>query len=238
MGVLIRHEARFDVVQLIEESKDKWVEEIHQECYRTDQSEIEAQQPQTSLFRWGKYVLSAVANSFRASAFQEKTLEPAGIHRFDTALLDLKPFDSSSGPLLAIAFRDDSIRLFSHVEKTNAYKEIFDLDELFRVHCENVSNILTLVPRLIVAERLESEECDRLWSCRQDNERLDLDGWVKMKDPIEIQSWIGCAEAQAIYVIDKKSKKLHVLESAAQLIYLYLALSDHIRVDFVEGFRF
>lgn len=212
VGVLIRNETLFDLVQLIEEDKDRWIVEIKKEFYRVDQREIGAEYPQTSLFRWGKRVLCAVADSYRASAFQEISLNSAGITRFDTPLVDLKPFESSGGPRLAIAFRDDSIRLFSHEETANVNNEIFELKELFRIQCENVYNILTLVPRLIVAERLENEEIDRLWLCRLDAERLDLEGWVVMKKQIGVQSWIGCAEAQAIYVIDTNSSELRVFE--------------------------
>lgn len=212
VGVLIVHETRFDLLQLIEKENNQWEIEIQIEFYRTERNELQAEVPNISLFRWGKQVLCAVAGSFRTSVFQEISLEPAGIHRFDTALLDLKPFESRGGTRLAIAFRDDSIRLYSYKESAGKKKELFELEELFKVHCENVHIILALVPRLIVAEWIENEDNDRLWSCRLDAERLDLEGWVTIEERNSLQSWIGCAEAQAIYIVDKKSEELRVLE--------------------------
>ena len=195
-GVLIREEARFDLVQLIEKGKDMWEIEVQHEFYRR---EIKAQMLQTILGRFGKLVICAVANSLRISAFHELSLEYAGTQRFNAGLLSLAPLESSNGPLLALAFNDDSIRLFRH----NSKNKIFKLQEMSRVASENVSKILTLVPRLIIAKRDENEDCDRLWGCWQEAECLDPQGWMNMNQKIKIQCWIGCNEAQSLFVVDK-----------------------------------
>ena len=115
--------------------------------------------------------------------------------------------NSATGSLVAIAFADDSIRLYRPVNETR-----FDLQETFRVVCENVHKLLFAGERLLVAARSEDEEADHLWSCRVVGERISGEAHMLLDKQRSIDSWCFDHKFNRIYCVDSDTKETLKLE--------------------------
>ena len=217
VGVLYRDETTFSLVRLAwrfevdREDKEAWECTGSAEFYRVDTKQLVPQAPPTSLCRAGSHVLCAVSSTYRLAAFvykgRDEPLKAAGDQRFDEKLLHVDALNSATGPLIAIAFADESIRLYRN--EAQHKKTRFSLLETFRVFCENVDKLLFAGERLLVAERSGEEDEDehRVWSCRVMGERLYPEGRVLLGSPISVASWCYDAKFKHIYYVDALTKE-------------------------------
>ena len=208
VGVLIRNETVFTLSSLTCFTEDKqfiWKLTGSAEFYRVDTEALENEVPPTSLCRAGRHVLCAVAHSHRLIAFEytNNGLPPkeAGDQRFEEEIVHVDALNADTGPLVAIAFADESIRLYRN-ESTQPNEARFALHETFRVTCENVRKLLFAGERLLVAERSDDEEVHRVWSCRVVGERLFPEGEVILDTKISLECWCYDRIFQHIYCVD------------------------------------
>ena len=218
VGVLIRNEMRFDLLRL-ELIEGSWKVGKRSEICRVERSN-DAELPYTSVCCSGERVLCTVEDTYRVFAFQHYELDPVGDFRFDTQLSHMTAPESPSGPLVAISFRDDFIQLYRHDQVDATGKKIFELHELVRVHCDNVHAILAVRDRLLVAERLEDEERDIIWSCSLIDDSLLLEGEVTMEHQIGVQCWRTSIDGQYIAAVGKGSQELLVLTCEPLLLII------------------
>lgn len=163
VGVLIRNEVLYRLVQLtrqFREEKTIWENTWSADFYRVETDTIETELPSTSLCLAGSFVLCAVSQSHLLVAFEYvspvELMKMAGDQRFDERIQCIDALNSATGSLqaIAIAFADDSIRLY----RMELNRTAFTLQETYRVFCENVCKLLFAGERLLVAERSEDEE--------------------------------------------------------------------------------
>ena len=189
----------------------KWSAEFYRK--ETDQFAVDA--PSTSLCRAGSHVLCVVAHSPRLAAFKytssEEPLRTAGDQRFAEEILHVDAFNAATGSLVAIAFADETIRLYR--SGTLQPKEThFVLQETCRVVCENVQKLLFAEERLLVAERSKDEETDRVWSCRIVGEQLSGEAHVQFDKETSVESWCFDNKFNQLYCVDSVTKETLKLE--------------------------
>lgn len=210
IGVFIRNETVFHVLRLSFEyagnkSTDTWHVIWKEEFYRVEKEQLEAEDSHTSLCRAGNYIICAVSGAYRLTAFEytgsKNPLKAEGEQRFDEKIVQVAATNSTNGSLIAIAFADDTIRLYLQ-KSSQRSKMRFDLQETFQVVCENVHQLLFTGERLLVTERSEDEEEDRIWSCQVIGEGLNVEGIVQLDEPTSIESWCYDSIGNHIYCVN------------------------------------
>ena len=230
VGVFIRNETLFRLVRLKynkeSEKNETWIQIWSAEFYRMDSEQLDAEAPRTSLCRAECHVLCAVAHSHRLAAFEytssREPLRLAGDQRFNEEIEHVDAFNSATGSLVAIAFADDSVRLYRN--GSQQAKEIrFALQETCRVLCENVRKLLFAGERLLVAARSDDEEADSIWSCRLVGERLYGEARVLLDlQTAAVESWCFDHKFNQIYCVDSVTNQTHKLEYG-----YYISISIH-----------
>lgn len=233
VGVILRRETCFQLVIVHWSGEPLESTSSAAEFYRVDTEKFVVNAPDTSLCAVSaRRVFCAVADSHRLSAFEligrgaKRQLKAIGKHTFDEAIVHVDAVNASAGVFVAVAFRDESIRLYLQVNGTAEQRgtdfeyssmaisredtfgnDHWLLQETCRVHCENVHSLLWSADggRLLVAERAEDEETDRLWSCALVGERLDCEGAVQCDAPLAVLCWRSHPASGTVYCVDQQS---------------------------------
>lgn len=209
---LVRNETVYRLVRLSwhyandNENKETWEKTWSAEFHRVNTENLGAMPPSTALCRAGSHVLCAVAHSNRLFVFDYRSsgepLEAAGAQSFNEQIVHADALNSANKSLLAIAFTDDSIRLYRHLS-TQANGTRLDLQQAFRVVFERVHKLLFAGKRLLVSEHSEDENVHRLWSFQVNGERLNPEGRVLLDSPTSVECL--CFDGKYIYSWDTSS---------------------------------
>ena len=163
-------------------------------------------------------MLCAVAGAHRLAAFEytsrNEPLKAAGDQRFDEAIVHVDALTSDTRSLVAIAFADDSIRLYRLQKKllSQLTETRLDLQETFRVECEHVHKLLFAGDRLLVNARFDDEDEHSIWSCHVMGERVYGEGRVLLDSNISVASWCYDHKDNQIYCVDSATNDIFTVK--------------------------
>ena len=217
VGALIHKETLFRLVRITclnsiirEYDETIWNTTWSVEFDRVDKQLLDAESPVTSLFRAGNILLCAVVRSHRLVAYEyisrNEPLRAAGEQLFEQQIVHADALNTATRPLIAIAFFDDSIRLFTNrCSQTNGNN--LDMQEICKVFCERVHELLFAGERLLVSDRPDDENEQRVWSCRVTEGQLFAEGRVQFDSHPSVKSWCYDFKSNHIYYVDRFTHK-------------------------------
>lgn len=163
--------------------------------------------PRSSLFKAGNQVFAAVARSRRLSAFDYKSrsqpMKKHGFTNFEEEIVHADALNSITQSIIAIAFADDSIRVY----RLQSNQNFIDLQEMYRTRCQSAYMLLFAGEHLLVGEGSENENELRVWSYRTTGESMCAEGRVKFDSQTSVDSWCYDHTLKHIYCADSNSIK-------------------------------